>query len=157
MFNPTTPRHQGKRGGMARSRPRRYHAESVGLCHTTKDTITNSWSVSLSIAVCTVTKPPSLPMHGSLLRGLLEQALVCSRCFGSTSLQTAVVKPKPSSQRCASTYYRSKWHLACPRGPRAPSGSQSACSPWRYGGLPIMGVSAWIQLGFKMLLLYTPL
>jgi hypothetical protein len=37
------------------------------------------------------------------------------------------------------------------------SGSQSARFPQRYGKLPIMGVPAWTQLGFKVLLLYTPL
>ena len=42
------------------------------------------------IAVCTVIEPPSLPMHVALLRRPPEQALVCSRFCGSTSLQTAV-------------------------------------------------------------------
>src|SRR5215212_12092384 len=42
------------------------------------------------IVVCTVIEPPSLPMHVALLRRPPEQALVCSRFCGSTSLQTAV-------------------------------------------------------------------
>src|SRR5919112_6813780 len=43
-----------------------------------------------STAGCTVIEPTSLAVHTSLLRKPPEQALVCSKCCGSTALQTAV-------------------------------------------------------------------
>src|SRR5215216_626991 len=49
-------------------------------------------SRNASIAVCTVIESPPSSIHASLPRGSPAQALVCSRCSGSTSLQTAVKK-----------------------------------------------------------------
>ena len=47
---------------------------------------------SVTTAGCTVIEPTSLAVHTSLLRKPPEQALVvCSKCCGSTALQTAVI------------------------------------------------------------------
>src|SRR5919107_3504384 len=47
----------------------------------------------LYTAGCTVIEPTSLAVHTSLLRKPPEQALVYSKCCGSTALQTAVGAP----------------------------------------------------------------
>src|SRR5215212_8789766 len=47
-------------------------------------------SRNASIAVCTVIESPPSSNHASLPRGPPAQALVCSRCSGSISLQTAI-------------------------------------------------------------------